>query len=310
MRVVRSGGARRRNGPLLPLGQNPLHPHSHNHVGVLEQGFDGLPPSLIADGFQRGGGGQPDKPIGVLGHVDQRIDRRRALDAAQSQHRALTDVFILVAKRSDQSRDGRLPEFHQRLNRVVLEFVASELEHQGIKNPFVSDLAERQDGVFADVPIPQQFDEQFDGRRADLRDRLDGGFPHLPIAVAQRLGQRLDATLVAHFAEGDHRLAAHHPVRIAEQVDLDVDLVLDPLFFEPRDFFRADGVFADARLPQVHRINRINRRSIPPLVPDRKVGRGRVIGHVGRLVCRMVREIPFHRIRWASPLRFRGWSTQ
>ena len=44
--------------------------------------------------------------------------------------------------------------------------------------------------------------------------------------------QRFHATLIAHFSERDGSLAADHPIGIFEEIDLDLDLILDLLFFK------------------------------------------------------------------------------
>ena len=44
--------------------------------------------------------------------------------------------------------------------------------------------------------------------------------------------QRFHATLITHFPERDGSLSTDHPIGILEQVDLDLDLILDLLFFK------------------------------------------------------------------------------
>src|SRR5207249_503945 len=137
-----------------------------------------------------------------------------------------------------------------------------------IQDPFILDLSERPDGVLPDVPVPQLFDEWLDRRGADHGERLDSRLPYLPIAIPKRPRERLDTPLVAHLPQRDDRLAAHRPIRIFQEIDLDFYLILDPLFFQNHVFRRLGG-----RL--VHR-----RRGIGEPVGRRRDGVRHVVGQL------------------------------
>ena len=61
----------------------------------------------------------------------------------------------------------------------------------------------------------------------------------MPVTIAQSIAQRFHAALITHFPKRDGSLATDHPIGILEQVNLDLNLILDLLFFKndvPRQF--------------------------------------------------------------------------
>src|SRR5574341_925929 len=114
-RDVRSGRGR----ALFPRGEDPLHPHLHHQVRVLEERFDRLSPPFIPDRFQGCRGRQADEPVLVLQLLDQGVNGLGVLDPPERDDRLLPDIFVLVFQGGQELLHRRLAELHKGLGRVL-----------------------------------------------------------------------------------------------------------------------------------------------------------------------------------------------
>ena len=65
-----------------------------------------------------------------------------------------------------------------------------------------------------------------------MSDSLNGDLSHLPVTVTKGCREGFNATFVPHLAQRNCRFPPHNPIRIFEEVDLNIDFILDLLLLQ------------------------------------------------------------------------------